>query len=67
MKYCSNKEIDGLIKALVKEGWIFERGKKHGKLYPPNRNRLLIVSTSPSDSHASRNFLRDVRNAQRLS
>lgn len=51
MKYCSNKEIDQLIRKLVRQGWSFRRGGKHGRL------------THPSDCRSLDNFRRDLRKA----
>jgi len=35
MKYSANKEIHNQVKALIKQGWSFSWGGKHGKLQPP--------------------------------
>ena len=32
MKYSSDKDVNKYAKQLVREGWGFKRGKKHGKL-----------------------------------
>jgi len=61
MKYCSSKEIDGLVKQLVRQGWAFSRGKKHGRLRPPNGHSALTVPSTPSDCRALLNFKRDLR------
>ncbi len=56
MKYSACKEIDVLIKTLVRDGWEFHRGSKHGKLHIPSGKRTLIVPSSPSDYRAYLNF-----------
>jgi hypothetical protein len=61
MKYCSCKEINALVKALVQDGWSFCRGGKHGKLLEPSGKFVLTVPSSPSDHRAFLNFKRDVR------
>lgn len=61
MKYCSSKDINNHIKKLLKQGWLFEWGGKHGKLLPPNGRPAITVSKSPSDRCAFLNFKRDVK------
>lgn len=63
MKYCSNKEIDQLIRRLVEQGWTFRRGGKHGRLTHPRGRPTLTVAMSPSDSRSLQNFRRDLRHA----
>lgn len=64
MKYCSNKEIDRLIRQLVSQGWGFRRGSKHGRLTHPSGWPTLTVSRSPSDCRSLQNFRHDLRGAQ---
>lgn len=47
--YCSNKDVNKLIKGLIKQGWVFTRGKKHGKLTSDMAAEPIIISSSPSD------------------
>lgn len=63
MKYCATKEIDHFIKNLIKEGWSFRWGGKHGRLSSPNGKTKLSVPCTPSDRRAFLNFTRDVRRA----
>jgi hypothetical protein len=63
MKYSSGKEIDVLVHKLVKEGWIFTRGGRHGRLLPPFGQRALTIPCSPGDRRAYLNFRRDVKNS----
>jgi hypothetical protein len=65
MKYCANKDFNMLVMQLVKEGWAFRRGSKHGRLISPDGGPVLTVPNSPSDHRALQNFRRDVRHAQR--
>lgn len=60
MKYSSQKDIDKLVRRLVREGWRYWRGAKHGRLQPPCGVWTLTVPGSPSDIHAFQNFRRDV-------
>ncbi|MGY2313150.1 type II toxin-antitoxin system HicA family toxin [Pseudomonas sp. SDO5522_S412] len=63
MRYCSNKEIDQLIRKLVRQGWSFRRGGKHGRLTHPGGRSTLTVAKSPSDCRSLDNFRRDLRKA----
>ena len=65
MKYCASKEFNVLVKQLVRMGWAFKRGAKHGRLSSPEGGPALTVPSSPSDHRALQNFRRDVRHAQR--
>lgn len=61
MKYCAAKEIDHFIKYLLREGWTFRRGGKHGRLSSPNGKTKLSVPCTPSDKRAFLNFRSEVR------
>ena len=63
MKYSSSKEFDVLVRQLLRQGWSFSRGKKHGELRPPMGHQMLIVPGTPSDIRAILNFRRDLRHA----
>ena len=39
MKYSSNQAIRDLVRELVRSGWSYRRGGKHGK--------LLVICTNP--------------------
>lgn len=60
MKYSSQKDIDQLVRSLVRKGWLYWRGRKHGRLQAPFGMTTLTVPVSPSDTHAFQNFRRDV-------
>ena len=57
------KEIDRMVRQLVKHNWHFSWGGKHGKLLPPNGLRAIVVPSTPSDKRAFLNFRRDIRQA----
>jgi hypothetical protein len=67
--YCSDKDVNKLIKGLVKQGWVFTKGKKHGKLTSDMAAEPIIISSSPSDKRyfaivkqlIKRNLLKDCR------
>lgn len=63
MKYSADKDVDLLVRALIKEGWIFRRGKKHGRLASPSGGYGITVSGTPSDHRTLLNMRRDVRKA----
>lgn len=63
MRYSSCKEIDRLVRSLVRAGWEFRHGRKHGKLLCPLAATFLTVPGSPSDRRAFLNFRRDVLHA----
>ncbi|MRR51461.1 MAG: hypothetical protein EG825_11195 [Rhodocyclaceae bacterium] len=65
MKYCTAKEIDCLVKQLIRQGWSFQKGRKHGRLSAPTGQPTLTVPCSPSDRRAFLNFRRDVRHSFR--
>lgn len=60
-RYSASKEIDVLVRHLVREGWLFRRGGRHGKLYAPGCMACLSVPSTPSDRRAFLNFRQDVR------
>ncbi len=47
--YCADKDVDKFIKTLIKQGWEFTRGKKHGKLTADFTALTIVISSSPSD------------------
>jgi hypothetical protein len=63
MKYCANKDIDRLIRQLIRGGWNFQCGGKHGRLIHPDGRPRLIVAKTPSDYRCLHNFRRDLRKA----
>ena len=66
-RYSASKEINTLVRQLVRDGWLFQRGGRHGKLYAPNRGACLGVPSTPSDRRAFLNFRQDVRRAHSIS
>lgn len=65
MKYCRSQEINTLVRQLVRQGWHFSRGRKHGRLRAPDGRGALTVPGTPSDRRAWMNFRRDVRRIAR--
>lgn len=57
----ARKQMKKMVKELVQEGWFFEQGKKHGRIYTPDRSYFLVISMTPSDTYAAAQFSRDVK------
>jgi hypothetical protein len=62
MKYSSDKDVKKFAQKLVREGWGFKRGKKHGKLIAPGRRGIVVLPTSPSSKRAIQELAWVVRN-----
>jgi hypothetical protein len=60
-RYSSSKEVNKLVRQLIRDGWLFKRGGQYGKLYAPNCATYLSVPSTPSDWRAFLNFRQDVR------
>ena len=52
MKFSSDKDINLFVEQLVREGWSFKRGKKHGKLMIPGCGEMIVVPSTPSKARA---------------
>lgn len=61
MKFSNSKEINSKVKKLIRSGWSFKRGKKHGHVRPPWGIGVLIIPSTPSDWRSFQNFMRDLR------
>ena len=61
MKYSGDKDIDQFIRQLLREGWNYRRGRKHGRLVAPGGKYFVTIAGSPSDRRSFDNFQRDVR------
>lgn len=66
MRYSSDKNIEALVKQLIKVGWHYCRRSKHGRLLSPNGGRPLTVPCTPGDRRAFVNFRLSVAQAQRM-
>lgn len=64
MSYCSQKDINKAIRFLVRQGWSFKRGSKHGLLRPPSGRGMITVPVSPSDQNAVKTFFGHVKRIQ---
>ncbi len=63
-KFSSDKNINELVRALIKaKGWRVRRHKAHLILTNPKGKRLTVPG-SPSDSRSFQNFKSDVRRLQ---
>jgi len=61
MKYSKCREINNIVKILVRQGWLFQQGGKHGQIRPPSCGGTLTVPKTPSDWRSFKNFRRDLR------
>lgn len=61
MKFSRNKDVNRLVSQLVREGWRYQRGGKHGKLFSPEATGFLTIPASPSDSRIIHNLRSDLR------
>lgn len=61
MKFSRDKDVNRLVSQLIREGWRYRRGGKHGKLSSPDATGFLTISASPSDHRTLHNMRRDVR------
>lgn len=60
MRYSNDKDINRLVRTLVRAGWCYRHGR-HGKLIPPHSHSVLTVPKTPSDRRAFQNFNQDIR------
>lgn len=60
MHYCNDKDINQLIRGMVRLGWRYERGR-HGKLYHPSGQGFIVFPRTPSDHRSLLNLRRDIR------
>lgn len=60
MKYSKDGAISDLVRELIRAGWQYHRGRRHGKLLSPTGRRIPVPCT-PSDHRAFHNFKRDIR------
>jgi hypothetical protein len=58
-KYTTCKEMDGVVSALVKGGWVFTQNT-HGRVTHPS-GKYITFSMTPSDRYAFRQLERDVK------
>ncbi len=61
MIYSTDKDINCLVRQLVREGWGYQRRRKHGRLISPDGKHALTIAGSPSDCRSFENFRQDVR------
>lgn len=58
----TQKDINGLIRTLKKQGWRVVHGGKHYKAYPPDRRfPMATLPVSPSDWRAWDNMVASLR------
>lgn len=60
MKYSNDRNVSDVVRELVRNGWRYHMGGRHGKLVSPAGRRMPVPCT-PSDHRAFLNFKRDLR------
>lgn len=60
MKYSKDRNVSDVVRDLVRNGWRYHMGGRHGKLVSPSGRRMPVPCT-PSDYRAFLNFKRDIR------
>lgn len=60
-RYSSCKDIQKLVRRLLSEGWVFDPGRRHGRIKPKHGRGFLLVPGTPSDHRAFLNFSRAVQ------
>lgn len=60
-RYSSSKDIQKLVQRLIQEGWSFEPGRRHHRIYPSHGRSFLVIPGTPSDCRAFINFSADAR------
>lgn len=63
-KFSSDKDIQKCVVTLIRSGWVYMRGRKHGKLVSPEGKKIAVPG-SPSDKRAYKNFVRDIKRLAR--
>lgn len=58
MRFTADKDLNQLIKQLCKQGWLFEKRKKHAMLVPPDgKGKKICVAITPR-THRSCAYVR---------
>lgn len=65
MRFSSDKDIHLFAKNLVRDGWIFKQGKKHGKLFAPRSRGMVVVPSTPSKQRALQEMMAAVSRIER--
>jgi predicted RNA binding protein YcfA (HicA-like mRNA interferase family) len=63
-RYCRNKDMQKIIETLIRDGWCYRKGGKHGRLTHPSGRPTLTVPQTPSGSRSLQNFLGDLRRSR---
>ncbi len=65
MKFSSDKDINLYTKHLVRDGWKFKRGKKHGKLFAPRSQGMVVIPSTPSKRRSLQEMVSTVSRIKR--
>lgn len=64
MRISKCRDIETLVRELVRQGWVMWRGAKHVRIQHPNGFQTTVPG-SPSDRRSALNFQADIRRAER--
>lgn len=59
-KYSTDKNIDSLVRDLLKENWQPTKRKRHWQVVSP-KGKALTIPLTPSDGRAFMNFRSDIK------
>ncbi|PPI78615.1 hypothetical protein DXI23_19595 [Marinobacter flavimaris] len=65
MRFSSDKDIHLFAKHLVRHGWVFKQGKKHGKLLAPKSKGMVVIPSTPSKRRALQEMMATVSRIER--
>lgn len=63
-RYSSSKEIQKLVRRLLRDGWTFERGGRHGRIHHKQAHGFVAVPGTPGDHRSFLNFAKAVQRLQ---
>lgn len=66
MKFSKDRQIDGKVKELVREGWNVFRGGRHYRLQHPTSGFTTTVPGTPGDRRTVQNWFSQFRRAERV-
>ncbi len=49
------------VRACTRAGLVYDPAHRHPRIVDPRTGRFVVLSSSPSDQHAAKNMLTDVR------
>jgi 4-hydroxyphenylpyruvate dioxygenase-like putative hemolysin len=62
-KLSNDKAINGICQKLMQAGWVARTTGKHPQLKSPCGTKRLTINKTPTDHHAVKNFMADIKRA----